>query len=64
MVLACRYADDVIIGTPYHISKDFIKSLNIKKVVYANSNEDGILEEMKAIDAYAIPKEMGIYEEF
>ena len=37
MVLACKYADDVVIGTPYSISKDFIKSLNIKKVVYANS---------------------------
>lgn len=33
MVLACKYADDVVIGTPYAITGDLIKSLNIKKVV-------------------------------
>lgn len=32
MVLACKYVDDVVIGAPYEITPDFIKSLNIKKV--------------------------------
>lgn len=29
MVLACRYVDDVVVGAPYQITKDLIKSLNI-----------------------------------
>ena len=33
MVLACKYVDDVVIGAPYEISHDFIKSLGIQKVV-------------------------------
>ena len=33
MALACRYVDDVVIGAPYEVTRDLIKSLNIKKVV-------------------------------
>lgn len=33
MLLACKYVDDVVIGAPYEISSDLIKSLNIKSVV-------------------------------
>lgn len=44
MVLACKYVDDVVIGAPYQISADLIKSLNIKKVVHAKTKEDDILE--------------------
>jgi ethanolamine-phosphate cytidylyltransferase len=40
MVLACKYADDVVIGSNYQITKDMIKSLNIKKVVAAKTTED------------------------
>ena len=64
MVLACKYADDVIIGAPYQISSDLIKSLNIKKVFHANTKEDETLEEHRHIDPNKIPKEQGIYEEF
>lgn len=64
MVLACRHADDVVIGTPYQISHDLIKSLNIKKVVHAKSKEDETLEIHKHIDPYQAAKELGIYEEF
>jgi len=45
MVLANRYADDVVIGAPYIVSADLIKSLNIKKVVRAITKEDEVLEE-------------------
>lgn len=64
MVLACRYADDVVIGAPYEISSDLIKSLNIKTVVAAKSNEDEVLEEYSSIDPNRIAKEMGIFKEF
>jgi ethanolamine-phosphate cytidylyltransferase len=64
MVLACKYADDVIIGAPYQVSRDMIKSLNVQKVVAAKTNEDPVLEEHRHIDPYQVAKEIGIYEEF
>jgi ethanolamine-phosphate cytidylyltransferase len=64
MVLACKYVDDVVIGCNYQITKDQIKSLNIKKVVHPKTNEDHILEEFRHIDPYQVAKEMGIFEEF
>lgn len=50
MVLASKYADDVVIGASYQISSDLIKSLNIKKVVHAISKEDEILEDKRNVD--------------
>lgn len=64
MCLACKYVDDVIIGAPYQITNDLIKSLNIQKVVSANSKEDEILEDHKHIDPNQVAKELGIYEQF
>jgi ethanolamine-phosphate cytidylyltransferase len=40
MVLACKYVDDVVIGSNYQVTKDMIKSLNISKVVHPLTNED------------------------
>lgn len=64
MVLACKYADDVVIGSNYQITKDLIKSLNISKVAHPKSAEDHILEEHRHIDPLKVAKEMGILEEF
>lgn len=50
MVLACKYADDIVIGAPFQVTADLIKSLNIKKVVHAKTREDEILEEHRHID--------------
>ena len=40
MALSMRYVDDVVIGAPYIVTDDLIKSLNIKKVVHVTSRED------------------------
>ena len=64
MVLACQYVDDVVIGAPYEISEDFIKSLGIHKVVCCTSTNDEIQEDKREIDAFRVPKKLGIYEEF
>ena len=64
MVLACKYVDDVVIGSNYQITKDMIKSLNISKVVHPRTNEDDVLEQFKDIDPYKVPKELGIFEEY
>ena len=34
MALAMKYVDDVVIGAPYIVTDDLIKSLNITKVVH------------------------------
>lgn len=64
MVLACKYVDDVVIGSNYQVTKDMIKSLNITKVVHGRTNEDVVLEEHRHIDPHQVAKEMGVYEEF
>jgi len=40
MALAMVDVDDVVIGAPYIITEDLIKSLNIHKVVHVESRED------------------------
>ena len=40
MALAMKDVDDVVIGAPYVISSDLMKSLNVHKVVHVVTNED------------------------
>ena len=55
-VLACKYVDEVVIGAPYHVSKDLITTLNISLVVEGmkQTYEDDV-------DAYKVAKELGIF---
>jgi len=65
MVLANKYVDDVLIGAPFEITEDLIKTFNIHHVVQSNMYEQEVLnsaiEVMKA-DPYAVPKAKGIFE--
>jgi ethanolamine-phosphate cytidylyltransferase len=63
MALSCRYVDDVVIGAPYIITEELIKSLNLSKVINVISNEDKVLKAYEHIDPFEVAKEMGIYEE-
>ncbi|KAF8715754.1 hypothetical protein HU200_026700 [Digitaria exilis] len=58
-VLACRHVDEVIIGTPWEVSKDMITTFNISLVVHGTVTE-GI--SAGKIDPYAVPKSMGIFK--
>ena len=45
MTLACKHVDDVVMGAPYIITEDLIKSLNIKKVIkITKTKEDQTLK--------------------
>lgn len=57
-VLASRYVDEVIIGAPWEISKDMIKTFNISLVVHGTVAEKSLNCE---IDPYEVPKSMGIF---
>ena len=63
MALAMKYVDDVVIGSPYIITDDLIKSLNIHKVVHIVTDEDKVKPEFADIDPYEEPKKQGLYVE-
>ena len=51
MCLACKHVDDVVIGAPFILTEDLIKSLNIKKVIsVTNTKEDSALKQHQEID--------------
>ena len=63
MALAMKYVDDVIIGAPYIVTSDLIKSLGIHEVVHIESREDQVKTEFRDLDPFAVPKALGIYVE-
>ena len=63
MALAMKYVDDVVIGAPYIVTSDLIKSLNIKKVVHVQSREDQVKAKFADLDPLEVPKSLGIYVE-
>lgn len=61
-LLALKYVDDVIMGAPWEITEDMIKTLNISLVVQGSYRKDTI-DEVTGTDPYAVPKNLGIYHE-
>lgn len=61
-LLALKYVDDVIMGAPWEITEDMIKSLNISIIVQGSFHKDAV-DEVHVIDPYALPKQLGIYVE-
>ena len=59
-VLACRYADEVIIGAPQIITEDLLTTFNINQVVRGSVHESG--DGGSEAARYAVPKEKGLYE--
>lgn len=59
-VLACKYVDEVIIGAPYVLTADLIKTLNVSKVVSFDTDEDRVLPEHAGADPFKVPREHGI----
>ncbi|KAG0461693.1 hypothetical protein HPP92_021990 [Vanilla planifolia] len=58
-VLACRYVDEVIIGAPWEVTKDMMRTFNISLVVHGTVSESSSRDE---VDPYLIPKSMGIFK--
>lgn len=57
-VLAVKYVDDVIIGAPYVITKALIDQIEPAVVAEGSS-----ATRPKSVDAFKIPKEMGIFQQ-
>mmetsp|Transcript_9815 Transcript_9815/g.19995 ORF Transcript_9815/g.19995 Transcript_9815/m.19995 type:complete len:428 (-) Transcript_9815:353-1636(-) len=63
-VLSCKYVDEVIIGAPWAVTEDMIKTMNISIVLRGKNWERGNLENSKnAIDPYSYPRSIGIFHE-
>ena len=64
MCLACKHVDDVVIGAPFILTDDLIKSLNIKKVISVkNTKEDCTLKQHQEIDQFSVARKHGILHE-
>lgn len=59
-VLSCRYVDEVIIGAPYSVSADFLKSARVHRVVHGTTSYP---PDVDGKDPYATPKALDIYTE-
>ena len=57
-VLSCKYVDDILIGAPWKITKQVLKSLNVSYVVMTENTKFA----PKEFNRYDIPKEMGIFK--
>lgn len=77
-LLALKYVDDVVIGAPWKVTADIIKSLKIDLVVQgtqhkwdkeqefgsqSSCNDLSAEDSLNAEDPYAVPKKLGIYQE-
>lgn len=70
-VLACKYADEVVMGAPWKVTEDLIKSMNVAVVVQGTIPKyDESLRTLRkgsldilGEDPYEVAKERGIYVE-
>ncbi len=65
-LLACKYVDEVIIGAPWMLTEDLIRSLKIKLVVSGTDTKYDEYVSVKDdlnVDPYEVPKKLGIFEE-
>jgi len=64
-LLALKYVDDVVIGAPWAITEDIIKSLKINLVVQGTQYKYETEDKMEGLiaDPYQVPKKLEIYKE-
>jgi len=63
-VLSCVHADEVVIGAPWELTEDLIKTLNIQVVASgSNTKFDQDLDCTENDDPYSVAKKLGIYHQ-
>mmetsp|Transcript_2831 Transcript_2831/g.10017 ORF Transcript_2831/g.10017 Transcript_2831/m.10017 type:complete len:463 (-) Transcript_2831:147-1535(-) len=66
-VLSCRYVDEIIMGAPWSVTPDLVKSMNISVVVAGEVSDANTLPgtgELDDEDSFAYPKSQGIFHTF
>jgi ethanolamine-phosphate cytidylyltransferase len=59
-VLACKYVDEVVIGAPFIMTHDLLRTLNVQTVVAFTTEEDSVLPIHQEVDPFAVARELGI----
>jgi ethanolamine-phosphate cytidylyltransferase len=59
--MACKHADEVIMGVPEVVTRDLIATFNVAAVVAETPCGDALAD--TPADPNAVPKEMGIFRE-
>jgi ethanolamine-phosphate cytidylyltransferase len=59
-VLSCKYVDEVIIGAPWKLTKDMIKSMNISVVAHGQVSDSDWHRYKPDEDPYQVGRELGI----
>eukprot|EP00735_Rhodelphis_limneticus_P009263 TRINITY_DN2644_c0_g1::TRINITY_DN2644_c0_g1_i2::g.26020::m.26020 TRINITY_DN2644_c0_g1::TRINITY_DN2644_c0_g1_i2::g.26020 ORF type:complete len:405 (+),score=110.80,sp/Q9ZVI9/PECT1_ARATH/56.45/7e-147,CTP_transf_2/PF01467.21/7.6e-14,CTP_transf_2/PF01467.21/3.9e-12,CTP_transf_2/PF01467.21/5.5e+03,FAD_syn/PF06574.7/1.9,FAD_syn/PF06574.7/1.7e+02,FAD_syn/PF06574.7/73 TRINITY_DN2644_c0_g1_i2:39-1217(+) len=62
-VLSCKYVDEVIIGAPWKVTTDLIRTMNISMVVHGTTSDPSMKPFTGEDDPYQVPKETGIFKE-
>lgn len=63
-VLGCRHVDEVIIGAPWCVTEDMIKTMNISFVVHGSHQGDSKrVGTMASADPYEVPRKLSILRE-
>ena len=58
MCLSCKHVDDVVIGAPFILTQDLIKSLHISKVVeIVGTEEDKVMKRYSHIDPNKVARD-------
>ena len=61
-VLSCRHVDEVILGAPWKVTEDMIRTMSISLVVHG-THYDELSVNAPADDPYEVPRRLGIYRE-
>lgn len=60
-VLSCRYVDEVIIGAPWAVTEDMVKTMNMSYVVHGTHQGDSTrVGTLADIDPYEVPRRLDI----
>merc|ERR1712070_1113088 len=62
-VMGCRYADDVLLDAPWHITQEMISTLNISLVVRGSVRDCSDCPTLDPRDPHEVPLHLGIHKE-
>lgn len=62
-VLSCRYVDEVVIGAPWEVTDDLLKTMNISVVAHGSFYDTTAGGPADYEAAYRVPRQQGIFAE-
>ena len=63
-ILSCKFVDEVVIGAPWFVTEDLLKSFNIQLVIEGFPHFQEPIPKSYSLDSYKLAKDKGIYANF